>query len=543
MKRTCYMPMLALAIAGVSSQWLCAAEPAPVAGDSSASGYTVAIYYWPNFHCDAYHESHKGKGWTEWEIVKSGTPKFEGHYQPKVPLWGYRDESDPREMARSIDAMADAGIGAIIFDWYRYDDDIHGGVMIERALQQGFLQAANRNRIKFALMWANHTYIDCHPFAPGMSFHNAPVWRKGEVGPAAFKRHTQDAIDSYFRQPNYWKIDGRPYFSIYDLQKLTEGLGGLAGTREALDDFRERVRAAGFPDLHLNVVDQMSIDTALNLVRGQPYPDDETRKVESAADLLAALRVDSATMYTWTHHLYPLLLASSGQPGAKPTGDPSGQPLGLVSDKFESPTSGSGPATDRNTQEPEGNLARAAQAGVIAADYAVYGQQAMRLFNERRAALGVTYFPHVSMGWDGTPRKYSMGIVLNNTPERWGDFLQQTRKWLDRHPESRGIVTLNSWNEWVEGSYIEPDTVNGLKYLEAVKAAFSAAPPATAAGPVAAVSDARSHAVLAPEPSSERKPRHTVLRSCVRARSRPRRAGMCRTSPPASSIRTRRKSR
>ena len=34
-----------------------------------------------------------------------------------------------------------------------------------------------------------------------------------------------------------------------------------------------------------------------------------------------------------------------------------------------------------------------------------------------------------------------------------------------RHPESRGIVTLNSWNEWVEASYIEPDTVNGMKYL------------------------------------------------------------------------------
>jgi hypothetical protein len=498
MKRTDYMPMLTLAIVGISSQWLCAAESATVAGDSSATDYTVAIYYWPNFHGDAYHESHKGKGWTEWEIVKSGRPKFEGHYQPKVPLWGYRDESDPREMARSIDAMADAGIGAIIFDWYRYDDDIHGGVMIERALQQGFLQAANRNRIKFALMWANHTYIDCHPFAPGVSFHNAPVWRQGEVGPAAFKRHTQDAIDSYFRQPNYWKIDGRPYFSIYDLQKLTEGLGGLAGTRKALDDFRERVRAAGFPDLHLNVVDQMSIDTALNLVRGQPYPDDETRQVESAADLLAALRVDSSTMYTWTHHLYPLLLTSSGQPGAKPAGDSSGQPLGLVGDKVASPASESAPATDRNAQKPEGILARAAQAGVIAADYAAYGQQAMQLFDQRRAALGVTYFPHVSMGWDGTPRNYSMGMVLNNTPARFGDFLQQTRKWLDRHPESRGIVTLNSWNEWVEGSYIEPDTVHGLAYLEAVQAAFSAAPSPTAAGPPAAASDPRSHAVLAP---------------------------------------------
>jgi hypothetical protein len=89
------------------------------------------------------------------------------------------------------------------------------------------LQATNRNRIKFALMWANHTYIDCHPFAPGISFYNAPVWRKGEVGRAAFDRHTQNAIESYFQQPNYWTIDGRPYFSIYVLDKLIVGLAAL----------------------------------------------------------------------------------------------------------------------------------------------------------------------------------------------------------------------------------------------------------------------------------------------------------------------------
>ena len=176
MKTTNYLLalMIAMTSVGLASQGA-AGTPTAVSAVTSPQDYTVAVYYWPNFHRDAYHQSKKGEGWTEWEIVKNGKPKFEGHYQPKVPLWGYRDESDPKEMARSIDAMADAGIGVIIFDWYRYDDDIHGGVMIEKALKQGFLQATNRDRVKFALMWANHTYIDCHPFAPGTSFNNAPV--------------------------------------------------------------------------------------------------------------------------------------------------------------------------------------------------------------------------------------------------------------------------------------------------------------------------------------------------------------------------------
>jgi hypothetical protein len=615
------MPIAAVLLAvSVGSLPLDAGEPT---ASRPGGEYTVAIYYWPNFHQDAYHQSKKGQGWTEWEIVRNAKPKFEGHDQPKMPLWGYRDESDPKEMARSIDAMADAGIGAIIFDWYRYDDDIQGGVMIEKALRQGFLQAPNRNRVKFALMWANHTYIDCHPFAPGVWFNNAPVWRKGEVGRAAFERHTQDAIQSYFKQPNYWKIDGCPYFSIYEFDKLVQGLGGLAATRTALDDFRRRVKATGFPDLHLNIVDQASLENALKQLKGQPFPGDPARKVETVADLLAALKVDSSTMYTWVHHLWPMLVQQAGKPeakpmsetgtafgfaddaGAKPSGGPR-QPKTATSSGVELvknggfedglagwgkqqridlevvPGGGAGNAVKATRREgrysspiqnlrdallksgpgyyelsvaakavsqpdkmfgvvrieddagprwiltpeaevtaaafktlwvrsgvrwsgtlksaeiyfssqgnadavldnfrfvklPESVLAkatpveRAAAAGIIAADYGEYGRQAMQVLDQRPAAVGVTYFPHVSMGWDGSPRNYSMGIVLNNTPEKWGDFLRQTKEWLDRHPESKGIVTLNSWNEWVEGSYIEPDQRFGTKYLDAVRDLF-----------------------------------------------------------------------
>lgn len=63
--------------------------------------------------------------------------------------------------------------------------------------------------------------------------------------------------------------------------------------------------------------------------------------------------------------------------------------------------------------------------------------------------------------------------MLDNTPEKWEDFLRQTKRWLDRHPESKGIVTLNSWNEWVEGSYLEPDIAHGTRYLDAIRDVYS----------------------------------------------------------------------
>ena len=124
-----------------------------------------------------------------------------------------------------------------------------------------------------------------------------------------------------------------------------KGLGGLAATRTALDDFRARVKAAGFPDLHLNIVDQMALESTLRLVRGQPYPDDQTRNVETVADVLAALQVDSSTMYTWAHHLYPMLLSQAERPQAKPAAGRKSETFGFADDAAAQPADSTSPTT------------------------------------------------------------------------------------------------------------------------------------------------------------------------------------------------------
>ena len=44
--------------------------------------------------------------------------------------------------------------------------------------------------------------------------------------------------------------------------------------------------------------------------------------------------------------------------------------------------------------------------------------------------------------------------------------------WADAHPEQPPLVTLNSWNEWTETSYLQPDDLYGYGYLDAVKRVF-----------------------------------------------------------------------
>ena len=83
-----------------------------------------------------------------------------------------------------------------------------------------------------------------------------------------------------------------------------------------------------------------------------------------------------------------------------------------------------------------------------------------------------TYFPHVSIGWDNNPRFTPLrpNILTNNTPEVFEQALIDAKKFAEK--KGVNMVTINSWNEWTEGSYLLPDDLYGYGYLDAVKKVF-----------------------------------------------------------------------
>jgi hypothetical protein len=372
-----------------------------------ASEYTIVCYYYPGYHPDPRNDARHGPGWTEWDLVRAARPRFEKHAQPKVPKWGYEDESDPAVMARKIDAAADHRIDTLLFDWYWYD-----GPFLSAALDKGFLHAANNNRMQFALMWANHDWLDIHPAKQNTP---APLVFPGRVNSQTFDKITDALIGTYFVHPSYWRIDGRPYFSIYEMSTLMEGLGGATATRDALQRFREKALAAGLPGLHLNGV--------IWGIRPPAGQNSET----NPGQIASMLGLDSVTSYVWMHY------------------------LGL--ETF--------PATD----------------------YRQVLTKVLQKWRRFEREFPVVYYPNVTMGWDTSPRtvqsdKYMNGgypympILSGNTPVAFQEALLQVKTFLERRPPSERIVTINAWNEWTEGSYLEPDGVHGMAYLAAIKEAF-----------------------------------------------------------------------
>ena len=363
--------------------------------------YHVAAYVWPSCH---YGERNASVLWPEktgeWEIIRKGTPRFEGHYQPKQPLWGYEMDDDPKVMEKWIDAATEHGVNVFIFDWYWFD----GGPFLESSINNGFLKAENNENIQFYLMWANHdvkkNYWNHYKYDS-----DSLLWT-GSVDQENFRIIVERVIGKYFHKSNYFKIDGKPVFSIFNFHKFVEDCGGLNGAKESLDYFREKVRAAGFPGLHIQVIAFGGNEKEPGILRR------DLSEGKSNVEITSMLGINSATKYNW------------------------GQAEGLE-------------------------------------DYLVWGRQAMQRRKNWDEALDIPYFPNVSIGWDDTPRFPAKGksyvIHYHKSPDSFAAYLLKAREYVDRHPEQPPLITIFSWNEWVEGGYLLPDMRWNFGYLEAVK--------------------------------------------------------------------------
>ncbi len=82
--------------------------------------------------------------------------------------------------------------------------------------------------------------------------------------------------------------------------------------------------------------------------------------------------------------------------------------------------------------------------------------------------------PGAFSGWDNTPRKGTHGLVVKGaSPALFEKYM--TRQ-IARAKEvyHKDMLFVAAWNEWAEGSMLEPDEKNGYGYLEAIRNALKA---------------------------------------------------------------------
>lgn len=105
-------------------------------------------------------------------------------------------------------------------------------------------------------------------------------------------------------------------------------------------------------------------------------------------------------------------------------------------------------------------------------DYNVIMEDVRAQWKEIEAEYNIPYYPHISLGWDNNPRftEFRPGITTNNTPENIETALREAKAYADKN--NVNLITVNSWNEWTETSYLQPDNIYGYGYLQAIKKVF-----------------------------------------------------------------------
>jgi hypothetical protein len=174
-------------------------------------------------------------------------------------------------------------------------------------------------------------------------------------------------IELFLKQPNYYKIEGRPVFMIYEVTNFIKGMGGVKEASEALQWFRQEVKKAGFPDLELQFT---MYSTQFNL---SGVDKEKVQRPEEA--FMKQLGFNSLSHYQFAHYVWP-----------------------------------------------DG-------------DYDVLLERTKTEWTKIDSLFTMPYYPHISIGWDNSPRIGKSPQVKNNTPENFAKGLRMARDYVDRHPD------------------------------------------------------------------------------------------------------------
>lgn len=301
-------------------------------------------------------------------------------------------------MSGQIEAAVSHGVNVFIYDWYWYDNR----PFLENCLNDGFLKAPNNNKMKFYIMWANHDAMHLWDIRNSDTVGSA-IWQ-GAVTREQFEIISRRWIEQYFKRDNYYRIDGKPVVSIYDINNLISGLGGIAETANALQWLDNEAKREGLGGVHLQFIRWNGQIANYSGVDGKP--------IENESKLIHTLGFNSVTNYQFVH------------------------------------------MTDVNR------------------DYLEILEDIKGLWEQINDEYLVPYYPNVSVGWDNNPRfkGFLNHITKNNTPENFKKCLLSAKQFCEKNDIN--LITVNSWNEWTETSYLEPDNLYGYGYLEAIKEVF-----------------------------------------------------------------------
>lgn len=167
----------------------------------AAKAKTIAFYL-PQFHAFEDNDRWWGTGFTEWRNVTRGTPRYAGHYQPRIPRdLGFYDLNDESVLHKQSAMAKRNGIDTFCFYYYWFN----GKRLMDKPLDM-FAEAEMEQ--DFCIMFANENWTRTWD-----GFESEVLIEQD------YRDEDEDAFIEdtarYMRNPRYLQVDGRPLFIIY----------------------------------------------------------------------------------------------------------------------------------------------------------------------------------------------------------------------------------------------------------------------------------------------------------------------------------------
>lgn len=176
----------------------------------------IIAFYLPQFYHFKENNEWWGKGFTEWTNTSKGTPRFESHYQPRIPRdLGFYNLKEVDPIKNQIELAKQSGIHGFCFYYYWFN----GKRLLDVPLDN-FVSIEN-NDFPFCIMYANENWTRTWD---GL---NSNVLMKQDYLEKDDDLFVKD-ICSYISKKNYIRINGKPLFIIYRPGIITDSKKRIA---------------------------------------------------------------------------------------------------------------------------------------------------------------------------------------------------------------------------------------------------------------------------------------------------------------------------
>ena len=159
----------------------------------------------PAYHQIPENDEWWGKGFTEWDNVRSGKPLFKGHYQPIVPKdRNYYDLSRKEDIVAQMKLAKKYNIYGFVYYHYWFGD---GRMLFEKPAEM--IRDEIDEDFHYCFCWANDTWkTTWHGMEP------TTLMEQRYPGLEDWAKH-YNYLKTFFADKRYIKIDNKPVIFVY----------------------------------------------------------------------------------------------------------------------------------------------------------------------------------------------------------------------------------------------------------------------------------------------------------------------------------------